>query len=747
MKKEIVFVFLLLCGISLIAAAECGDVNSDGTVDIVDALLISQYYVNLNPGNFDSSVADVNSDNSIDIVDALLIAQFYVNLIDELNCQDSPTPTPFVEETVFAVNCGGSAYTASDGTVYAADTGFSGGSAYTNGASVSGTSDPTLYSTERYGSCSYSASVPNGEFRVMLHFAENYHTSSGLRVFNVNIEGTGYINNLDVYATVGNGVAYVTEDQVTVSDGEINIEFVTVTENALINAIKVDAIAFTGEPIVKFTVNPQNPKPGETVTVDASASYDPDGTISNHQVNYGDDYITNGSVTNHSYANAGPYTITVTVTDNEGKTASKSEDILVSEEPPPGTYVKPRYIATSDLGADPDDEMSWVHYLVSMNEFEVVACVSGTSCWKKSQTSTAMLDAKINAYEQAYNNLKVHSPDFPTPAYLRSVRGLGQTGYSMGDVGSGKDSFGSNAIIAAADDNDPRPVWIGCWGGANTVAQAVWKVQNTRSSSEVAQFISRIRVYDILGQDDCGAWMTKNYPNLLYIRFIGVYSWQYSDSWIDQNVQNHGPLGATYPDRVWANEGDTPAFMYVMPNGLSDPDQVTWGSWGGRCNGSKKANVRGMSAVTAESQYDTYYMYSDAPEGGGSISKWSSDIANDFAARMDWSITSNYSGANHHPIAILNNDSTRNVLRISASAGSSITLSAVGSSDPDGNNLSYSWSYYAEPSSAGSPSISGSTSSTATVSVSSGVTHIILKVSDNGSPSLCAYRRAVITAN
>jgi hypothetical protein len=58
-----------------------GDVNNSGTVDIIDALLVSQYYVGLAPGNFNSCLADVNKNGSIDIVDALLIARYYVGLI------------------------------------------------------------------------------------------------------------------------------------------------------------------------------------------------------------------------------------------------------------------------------------------------------------------------------------------------------------------------------------------------------------------------------------------------------------------------------------------------------------------------------------------------------------------------------------------------------------------------------------------------------------------------------------------
>jgi alpha-galactosidase len=63
-----------------------GDVNGSGGIDIVDALLVAQYYVGLNPANFNSALADVNCSGSIDIVDALLIAQRYVGLITSFPC-------------------------------------------------------------------------------------------------------------------------------------------------------------------------------------------------------------------------------------------------------------------------------------------------------------------------------------------------------------------------------------------------------------------------------------------------------------------------------------------------------------------------------------------------------------------------------------------------------------------------------------------------------------------------------------
>lgn len=413
-----------------------------------------------------------------------------------------------------------------------------------------------------------------------------------------------------------------------------------------------------------------------------------------------------------------------------------------------------RVINTTDLGADVDDQQSLVRAMVTANNFDLEGLIATTSCWRTSQTSNNManlLDPILNAYGQVLTNLQVHAIGYPSLTYLRSISMLGQSGFGMAAVGAGKDSPGSELIIATVDKNDPRPVWVNLWGGGNTLAQALWKVQTTRSQAQLDQFINKLRVYDILGQDDAGAWMTKTFTNLFYIRFLGVYNWQPSDNWVATNIQSHGQLGAVYPNRVWATEGDTPAFLYQYPNELNDPEHPDWGSWGGRCNPVKKTGVRGMTGGAAynEAQYDPYYMYSDAPEGGSSIGRWSTAINNDFAARMDWSLTNSYSAANHHPIAVLNN-TTNGILNIPATAGANVVLSAVGTSDPDGNALTYSWFYYDEPSSYdGTVTIQNSATPTATVAVPADATgktiHVILEVRDDGSPNLYAYRRAIIS--
>jgi len=428
----------------------------------------------------------------------------------------------------------------------------------------------------------------------------------------------------------------------------------------------------------------------------------------------------------------------------------------VTPEPPvsSSTGQNHRIFVTTDLGGDPDDDQSMVHLLVAANEFDIEGLVLGLG-WLNAideQLKPARMNAIFDAYEQVLPNLKTHGGDgYPSADYLRSKFAFGQPRAKMSAVGNGKDSAGSNLLIEAIDKDDSRPLWINAWGGGNTIAQALWTLKATRSAKEMDDIISKIRVYDILGQDDAGAWMTKTFPNLIYIRNTKVYGWAPSDSWTSSNVQSHGPMGRVYQSTKWATEGDSPAFFHVWNNGLNDPDQIDQGGWGGRFSWNKQAGVRVFSAVSGvnESTYDTYRMHISTSEGIGVINRWKQHIHNDMQARMDWTINSNYSSANHHPVAIVNNDNSKKILEINAQAGASVTLSANGSSDPDGHALSYKWYFYDEPSSHnGSVTIQNSSRAGATVSVPSNARgktlHIILELSDNGSPRLTSYRRVII---
>jgi hypothetical protein len=66
---------------------------------------------------------------------------------------------------------------------------------------------------------------------------------------------------------------------------------------------------------------------------------------------------------------------------------------------------------------------------------------------------------------------------------------------------------------------------------------------------------------------------------------------------------------------------------------------------------------------------------------------------------MDWTLKE-VKDANHNPVAVVNGDSGKEPLVIHAKVGNPVTLSAAGTSDPDGNKVKYTWWYYQEAASA-----------------------------------------------
>src|SRR5262249_16054152 len=106
--------------------------------------------------------------------------------------------------TPIRVNAGGSAYTDSMGRAWSADAGTIVVSSYATTHAITGTTDPTLYQSERHGtSFQYQYAVPNGVYTVNLKFAEIWWTAPGQRVFNVAINNTAVLSNFDMVAQGG----------------------------------------------------------------------------------------------------------------------------------------------------------------------------------------------------------------------------------------------------------------------------------------------------------------------------------------------------------------------------------------------------------------------------------------------------------------------------------------------------------------------------------------------------------------
>ncbi len=147
---------------------------------------------------------------------------------------------------VLLVNVGGADYVDGLGQIWLADYGYNTGNAASTTTTVGGTTDPALYQTVRWDSdtapeMSYSFNVPNGNYRVRLHFAETWSGAFGvgLRVFDVNMEGVLVFANVDIYAEVGSDTALVKSIDVTVADGVLDIEFLHLIQNPAVRAIEI----------------------------------------------------------------------------------------------------------------------------------------------------------------------------------------------------------------------------------------------------------------------------------------------------------------------------------------------------------------------------------------------------------------------------------------------------------------------------------------------------------------------------
>lgn len=448
---------------------------------------------------------------------------------------------------------------------------------------------------------------------------------------------------------------------------------------------------------------------------------------------------------------------------------------------------KPRVFVLTDIENEPDDAMSLVRFLTYANQFDIEGLVATTSVHQQKHVAPQRIRRIVEAYGKVRDNLERHEPGFPTGGQLLACVTEGLPVYGMQGVGEGRDSPGSELLIRALDRDDPRPLWVPVWGGPSVLAQALWKMRATRPPAALAAAVAKLRVYAISDQDDSGPWLRREFSALFYIcspgsndggayhhatwsgisgdyfhgRFAGADFLLVTNEWLDRNVRHKGPLGAEYPRWEYLMEGDTPSFLNLIANGLSDPEHPDWGGWGGRYElYTPKPEKWHLSPETRP-------LWTDAEDevfgtdgrwhtdNHATIWRWRSACQNDFAARMDWT-TKPYAGANHPPVPRLGHPA-----RLTAKPGQRVDLSADGTTDPDGDAVSYEWFYYNE---AGTFPLSSARSgqpleinnddqprawfivpTSRVMAPGTGTMHLILAVTDHGAPRLTRYQRVIVT--
>lgn len=456
---------------------------------------------------------------------------------------------------------------------------------------------------------------------------------------------------------------------------------------------------------------------------------------------------------------------------------------------------KPRVIVISDIGNEPDDQMSLVRFLLYSNEFDIEGMIATTSTWQRHATHPETMRQLIAAYGQVRPNLLLHASGWPEAADLASRVFTGQSEYGLAATGEGKMSEGASAILRAAEREDPRPLWICIWGGANTLAQALKRARATRTPEQVAKLVAKLRVYSISDQDDAGPWIRREFPDLYYIvspstptsgeyysaTWTGISGDRYyrnaegadfttvTNAWLDANIRSKGPLGKVYPKFMFIMEGDTPSFLGLIDNGLNSYRRPDWGGWGGRYvyrqpygethpiwtqGGDEFSRVTAQDAVMG---IDGQEHVTDQ----ATIWRWREAFQNDFAARMSWSVA-DYAHANHNPLAVVNGDGGKAPIEMKVKVGQSLVLDASGSSDPDKQPIHFHWFHYQEAGSAdgnlAALTLTGADTSHLAIHVDAvcrprwlpipckgdGVAHVILAVTDEGQPKLTSYRRIIL---
>ncbi|WP_153797454.1 DUF1593 domain-containing protein [Foetidibacter luteolus] len=433
--------------------------------------------------------------------------------------------------------------------------------------------------------------------------------------------------------------------------------------------------------------------------------------------------------------------------------------------------------------------------------FGLDTCPCTSWRWAKDER---FIDDIVDAYAKVYPNLKVHNPNYPSPDVLKSKVRFGNIEFD-GDIS--KNSPGSDLVKTLMLDDKPGKLFITAWGGQSTIARALKSIQEqyefTTQWEAVKNKISQKVVLLPSGdQDDTyPKYIKPNWPDIEYRQFSGGPNYGYgaqlranaedsvylTSSWMKENVSDRGPLGKLYrvwgdgkqmvkgdimdyfgfsgytneqlrsmgyvvwmpvqPKGSWLGEGDNATFMNITGNGLRAYEDGSYGGWGGRQISKQIVNPFALPAGDT-SQQAMVTALSTISEQPGKNENSGPDFfpaaQNDFAIRMKWSVTSKYTDANHAPVITIENP-----LNVLASPGETIRLNG-NVTDPDKDKVSIKWWQYKAGTYPDTVSILNGNAAQVKVTVpkdaiTAQTIHMIIEAKDDGSPSLTAYQRIIIT--
>jgi len=302
-----------------------------------------------------------------------------------------------------AVNCGGGAYTALDGTNYVADTYYTGGNVYSTSNAIASTSDDELYQSQRYGygsDFSYAIPLADWNYDITFRFTEMYYENIGDQIFSVTAEGTQIITDLDVLSQASKYEAYdVTITSVNVSDGVLNLTF-SGANDAAVCAIQVVPTL----PTASISATPNPLVEGQTAILSWNSA---DSTAASIDYGIGEVAPNVYSSTGVSPVTATTYTITV---DGPGGSATESVILDVNNLP-----VVDISSSSGTITEGEDATLSWTtSYADTLSIDQGIGDVTGTSSYNVSPVATTTYTiTAANAYGSRTDSVTITVNSLP----------------------------------------------------------------------------------------------------------------------------------------------------------------------------------------------------------------------------------------------------------------------------------------------------------------------------------------------
>ena len=361
--------------------------------------------------------------------------------------------------------------------------------------------------------------------------------------------------------------------------------------------------------------------PGETVSLDASRTTDPDKDALRFRWWYYADpssYKGNIQIENADRSKAS-LTLPADITDGEtlhvicevsdGGTPSITRYARKVITVKGGKADRPRILISTDIGGtDPDDNQSMMHYLLFSNEFECEGLVSSPSYGSGSKEEILRM---IGLYEQDLPALRRHASGWPGPDYLRSITKQGARGAAPMKGWRDTPTEGSEHIVKCALKASDKPLYVLVWGGLDDLAQAL---------HDCPAIQDRIRVYWIGGPNkkfsiNSYVYIVEHFPNLWFIEnnvsyrgFIadGKVKDPYNADFYDHFVRHAGALGEDFINYLGGRPklGDTPSLLYMMDGDPACPEKECQGGSFTPCN--RSSHIVFDRPATADDKVQTH---------------------------------------------------------------------------------------------------------------------------------------------